>query len=181
MPVRELEATGAAAPASVVRPLHAVDIPRATVRGPRSSARVWRTSSAGDVERTKTAFARRSAVDGSRSGRQARGSSGSTSGEASSTSASRSVPAMPSTMQWWVLETRAQWSSSRPSMSHISHSGLLRSSRCAMTRPTTRESSSGPPGRGSAVSRRWYSMEKWGSSTHTGRSRASGTKRTRWR
>jgi hypothetical protein len=37
--------------------------------------------------------------------------------------ASKSLPAMPSTMQWCTFDSNAQQSSLRPSMSHISHNG----------------------------------------------------------
>ena len=95
--------------------------------------------------------------------------------------ASRSVPEIPSTNAWCVLASIAQRPSSRPSTTQISHSGLERSSCCAITRPTSLRSSLSPPGAGSAVWRRWYSMLKCGSSTQTGRPSSNGTKRTFWR
>ncbi len=88
--------------------------------------------------------------------------------------ASRSVPEMPSTNAWCVLASMAQRPSSRPSTTQISQSGLERSSCCAMTRPTSLRSSLSPPGEGSAVWRRWYSMLKCGSSTQTGSSQLEG-------
>ena len=62
--------------------------------------------------------------------------------------ASRSVPDTPSTSAWCVLASMAQRPSSRPSTTQISHSGLERSSCCAMTRPTSLRSSLSPPGDG---------------------------------
>ena len=50
------------------------------------------------------------------------------SGERSNSTVARSTPAMPSISEWWVLVISAKRSSSRPSISHISHSGLERSS-----------------------------------------------------
>ena len=47
------------------------------------------------------------------------------------------------------------WSSPTRSTSHISHSGLERSSCCENTRPASVRSSSSPPGAGSAVWRTW--------------------------
>ena len=60
-----------------------------------------------------------------------------------------SAPAMPSIMQWCVLEISAKRSASSPSTNHISHSGFPRSSCCDMMRPTSRLSASSSPGRGS--------------------------------
>ena len=95
--------------------------------------------------------------------------------------ASRSVPETPSTNAWCVLANIAHRPSSRFSTTQISHSGLERSSCCAMTRPTSLRNSLSPPGDGSAVCRRWYSMLKYGSSTQTGRPSSKGTVRTFWR
>ena len=69
------------------------------------------------------------------------------SGLRSMTTASRSVPATPSTSAWCVLDSMAQRPSSSPSTTQISHSGFDRSSCCAMTRPTSLRSSLSPPGR----------------------------------
>ena len=44
-----------------------------------------------------------------------------------------STPETPSTRQWWLLQTIAKRSPSRPSTSHISHSGFERSRRCEKT------------------------------------------------
>ena len=116
--------------------------------------------------------------DGAGSGCQRTGSGTAVSGDTSIIRAMRSVPDTPSTMAWWVLESRAQWPSSRPSTTHISQRGFDRSSAWDMTRPTSLRSSASPPGEGRAVWRRWYSMLKWGSSTHTGRPNSNGTCRT---
>jgi hypothetical protein len=57
------------------------------------------------------------------------------SGEADSSTWARSTPAEPSIMQWWILVMSAKLSpSSRPSTTHVSHSGRLRSSCCDMMR-----------------------------------------------
>src|SRR5580704_16177718 len=95
--------------------------------------------------------------------------------------ASRSAAATPSTSACCALARMAQRSSSSPSTTQISQRGFVRSSCWAMTRPTSLRSSVSPPGAGSAVWRRWYSMLKCGSSTQTGRPSSNGTKRTFWR
>ncbi len=71
-----------------------------------------------------------SAVPGSRCGCHARPEclSGGGSGERSNSTVARSMPAMPSIREWWVFVISAKRSSLRPSISHISHSGLERSS-----------------------------------------------------
>ena len=89
-----------------------------------------------------------------------------------------SVPETPSTMAWWVFERTAQLPSSSPSTTQISQRGLDLSSGWDITRPTNFRSSASPPGEGRAVWRTWYSILKWGSSTHTGRPSSSGTWRT---
>lgn len=63
-----------------------------------------------------TAPATMPALVGVRCGDQSRGSSWVASGERSNISCMRSVPATPSTMQWWTLEMIAQRSSARPSI-----------------------------------------------------------------
>ena len=57
------------------------------------------------------------------------------SGLRSMTTASRSVPATPSTSAWWVLDRIAQRPSSSPSTTQISHSGFERSSCWAIDAP----------------------------------------------
>ena len=47
----------------------------------------------------------------------------------------RSMPATPSTMQWWTLVMSAHRSPASPSTIHVSHSGRWRSSSCDMSRP----------------------------------------------
>ena len=91
------------------------------------------------------------------------------SGERSNSTVARSTPAMPSISEWWVFVISAKRSSSRPSISHISHSGLERSSCWEKIRAVRPCSCSQAPGAGSAVWRTWYSRLKLGSSTHTGR------------
>ncbi len=90
-------------------------------------------------------------------------------GEMSNSTVARSTPAMPSMSEWWVFVIRAKRSSSRPSISHISHSGLERSSCWEKIRAVSSWSCSKVPGAGRAVWRTWYSRLKLGSSTHTGR------------
>ena len=74
---------------------------------------------------------------------------------------------MPSISEWWVLVISAKRFSCRPSISHISHSGLERSSCWEKIRAVSSWSCSQLPGAGSAVWRMWYSRLKLGSSTHT--------------
>ena len=76
-------------------------------------------------------------------------------GVGSSTTPYRSVPETPSTMQWCTLEISAQRPPCSRSTSQYSHSGRLRSSRAAITRPISADSSASRPGAGSAVRRRW--------------------------
>ena len=119
--------------------------------------------------------------DGGRRGVQSFGASCFASGSRSNISCMRSVPATPSTMQWWTLEMSAHLSSARPSTSQSSHSGLAMSRRWPSTRPARLRSCSSLPGRGTAVCRTWYRIWKCGSSTHRGRPSCIGTGRTRWR
>ena len=115
--------------------------------------------------------AARSSCDGSERGRHGSPScgSGGGTGSASNRTVARSTPAMPSTSAWWVLEISAKRPSSRPCTSHVSHSGLARSSCCEWMRAARLRSCSSEPGAGSAVWRTWYSRLKLGSSIHTGR------------
>ncbi len=92
---------------------------------------------------------------GSRSGTQGSAWSRGASRSVSSSTVSRSVPETPSTMQWWIFEISAQRLWSSPSATHVSQSGLWRSSFCDITRPTSRRSCSSPPGLGIAVRRTW--------------------------
>ncbi len=66
-----------------------------------------------------------------------------------------STPETPSTSAWWVFEIRAKRFFLRPSTSHSSQSGLVRSSCWEKTRAAIRRSSSSPPGAGSAEWRTW--------------------------
>jgi len=68
-------------------------------------------------------------VDGSASGVHGWGAAAGSSGLSPNISAIRSLLPMPSIMQWCTLLITAQWPSASPSMSHVSHSGLLKSSR----------------------------------------------------
>ena len=129
----------------------AVSAPRRRERpGAASRPRAARTASptpAAERPREQLQVAGRGArPDAGRSaGREPRGS-------VSSITLSRSLAETPSTMQWWVLETSAQGASRSArwtrSTTHISHSGLVRSSCWDITRPTSRCSSCSPPGGG---------------------------------
>ena len=66
-------------------------------------------------------------------------------------------------------------------MSHISQSGLERSSCWEKTRAQRFCSCSWLPGEGSAVWRTWYSTLKSVSSVHSGRPELAGGKTSRWR
>ena len=66
-----------------------------------------------------------------------------------------STPDTPSTRQWWVLVIMAHLLSSSPWTTHISQSGLERSSRWEKIRPASWRSWSIEPGEGSAVWRTW--------------------------
>jgi hypothetical protein len=102
-------------------------------------------------------------------------------GSRSNSTVARSTPEMPSTSAWWVLEISAKRFSSRPCTSHVSHSGLERSSRWEWTRATSARSCSSEPGDGSAVWRTWYWRLKFASSTHSGRPVSSGGNASFWR
>ena len=71
----------------------------------------------------------------------------------------RSTPESPSIMQWWILAIIANRSSSSPSTTQSSHSGLLRSNGVETMRPASALSWLSVPGRGSDVCRTWYSKE----------------------
>ena len=106
---------------------------------------------------------------------------GALSGFRSISTVARSTPEIPSSMQWCVLLTMAKRDSPRPSTSHISQSGLSRSSACENRRPTSFFNSASPPGAGRAVWRTWYSRSNCVSSIQTGRPCLSGTNITRCR
>ncbi len=138
-------------------PAAACTTPEAIWRGARSSERTVRTASPGIVARSTSASPSSWAPEGSGRGSQRRpGSVGAAgSGEVSKSTVRMSTPEMPSTSEWWVLESTAKRSSSRPSTIQISHSGLSRSSCWAKTRPARARSWSSEPGEGSAVARTW--------------------------
>ncbi len=117
-----------------------------------------------------------SAIHGSRSS-----STGVGSGPRSKRTVARSTPAIPSIIAWWAFVSRPKLPSSSPSMSHISHSGLERSSCWENTRATRFWSCSWLPGDGSAVWRTWYSRLKSVSSVHSGRAEFAGGNTSRWR
>ena len=68
-----------------------------------------------------------------------------------------------------------------PSINHISHSGLERSSCWEKIQAVRPCSCSQPPGVGSAAWRMWYSRLKLGSSTHTGLPLSSAVWASLWR
>ena len=121
---------------------------RVAERRPRSCSYGLTTRSTSVSSTSRAGLGWRSGTNGSVTGRAG-------SGSRSSTTVRRSVPETPSTMQWWVLHTSAQWPLSRPCTTHISHSGLAKSSCWDITRPTSVRSSSSPPGEASAVARTW--------------------------
>ena len=88
---------------------------------------------------------------------------------------------MPSTSAWWVFEISAKRLPSSPWTSHVSHSGLARSSCWEWMRAASVRSCSSEPGDGSAVWRMWYSRLKLGSSIHTGRPVSIGGIASFWR
>ena len=94
-------------------------------------------------------------TDGPGSGAQETGRTRAASGLRSNIAVIRSVPPMPSTMQWCTFESSAQRPPSMPSSSHASQSGRSRSSRCAKTRPASWRSCRGRPGFGTAACRTW--------------------------
>ena len=116
----------------------AASCPTLTISPGSVSARV---AASGTSTFRAIALVNSSTPSGACSGVQVSCAAGSGSRWRSSSSASRSVPATPSTMQWWNFEISAQRPSSKPSTIHISHSGLARSSCCDITRPTSRRSS----------------------------------------
>ncbi len=102
-------------------------------------------------------------------------------GVASNSTVIRSTPEMPSTSAWWDFEISAKRPRSSPCTSHVSHSGLARSSRCEWMRAASARSCSSEPGCGSAVWRTWYSRLKLRSSTQIGRPVSSGGNASLWR
>ena len=80
----------------------------------------------------------------------------------------------PSIAAWWIfvmiakLPAGSPATSSSPSMTYISHNGLLRSSGRECSRATWMQNCRQSPGRGSAMCRTWYSRSKSGSSIQYG-------------
>ncbi len=116
-----------------------------------------RTARKGSDARRATSSRQRSKRLGGRRGTKASGSGSSgISGESESRMWERSTPEAPSIVQWWILVMSAKPSpSSRPSTTHVSQSGRLRSSGWAMIRAESFFSWACVPGRGSAVWRTW--------------------------
>ena len=146
---------GAAIPALTI--LLVAPTPRRTWRGPRSAARTPRTISCGLVVRSRRASLSSLKSVGSGRGAHFGGSAGGLSGSFSMSKSTvvMSTPEMPSTSAWWLLPTIAKRSPSRPSTSHSSQSGLLRSSCWEKIRAARLRSCSSEPGAGSAVWRTW--------------------------
>jgi hypothetical protein len=102
------------------------------------------------------------------------GSGGGASGTGSQSLVSRLDAETPSTAAWCTLIINATRPRRRasvpatPSITHISHSGLLRSSGSEATCPQISDSSLRPPGGGNAMRCRCREMSKSLSSTHTG-------------
>ena len=102
---------------------------------------VPRASSSGPVTRSASASANISALLGAGRGAHAGPGSGSGgSGSRSKSTVMMSTPLIPSTSAWWVLAISAKRPSAIVSTSHISHSGLSRSSCWANTRPASERS-----------------------------------------
>ena len=146
-------------PAHAIAPTptsHSPACPR-TCRGARVSARRPRAPSAGTVARSSSAWASSSASVGSGRGTQSLPSAagGVASGETSKSTEVMSTPLTPSTRAWWVFEMIAKRSPSSPSTRLSSHSGLVRSSGRANSRPARLRSCSSEPGAGSALWRTW--------------------------
>lgn len=96
------------------------------------------------------------------------GSSAGGSGVSEHSWAIRPAPVTPSTPAWCMRIMIAIRPSARPSMTHISHSGLLRSSAWPAMCAHNSASSCSPPGAGTAMRCTCASMSKDSSSTHTG-------------
>ena len=138
-------------------PTAASRAPERTRRGPRRMARTDRVISAGIVARSSSASAssceRLGSGRGSQRSPRSAGAAGSR--EVSKRTDRMSTPETPSTSAWWVFESTAKRSSSRPSTSQTSQSGLSRSSCWESTRPARSLSWSSDPGEGRAVERTW--------------------------
>ena len=159
MPVLYGVSGAGAAPAQASAPSPTSEsrmLPR-IARGPRNSARTPRAISRGTVARSISASARSCDREGMGRGSQRLPAAGGVSGcgFVSKRIVKMSTPEMPSTSAWCVFDRIAKRPPSMPSTSHISHSGLSRSSCCENTRPASARSCSSEPGAGSAVARMW--------------------------
>ena len=131
-----------------------------------SAARAERASSCGRVARSSSASDKSCAEVGSGRAIHGRrgGAGGGTVGSVSNRTVVMSTAEMPSTSAWWLFAISAKrpsaGSSSPPqspsrSTSHISHSGFVRSSGWANSRPARFCSCSSLPGAGRPAWRRW--------------------------
>jgi len=136
----------------------------------RTPFRAARAARNGVRDSELTAYPRSSASEGTRSGFQgsAGGGTSATSGVRSNRATVISAPEAPSMAAWWILVSVARCPCSRPSITHISHSGRLRSRGNDMRWAASSDSSFGPPGAGTAMWRMCQSRSKSGSSIHTG-------------
>ena len=141
-------------PAQTISPIpSAASRTRASARSGWDSASSAPSTSASPARAAPVSPAATSCVaPGSGCGCQARPEFGicGGSGERSNSTVARSTPAMPSISEWWVFVISAKRSSSRPSISHISHSGLERSSCWEKMRAVSSCSCSNVPGAGRA-------------------------------
>ena len=146
---------GAAMPAPII--FEVAPTPRSTWRGPRRAARTPRTISGGLVRRSRQASPSSFRSVGSGRASQGGGEDGEPCGSASRSKRTvvMSTPETPSTSAWWLLPMIAKRPSRRPSTSHSSQSGLLRSSCWEKIRAARLRSCSSEPGAGSAVWRTW--------------------------
>ena len=153
-PMGRFSADGGASPipASPQSGLKPPAISRSSFRASLFACSASRTTWNGLVICSLSEMARSSDALGAGRGCHSKGEGGgSLDGSVSIRTVARSTPEMPSSMQWCVFEMMAKRSLSRPSTSHISQSGLSRSSAWEKSRPTSFFNSASPPGAGSAV------------------------------
>jgi hypothetical protein len=74
----------------------------------------------------------------------------------SKTSVIRSLPPMPSTMRWWILNTIARGRPSSPSSSHSSRSGRAGPAAGRTASPRWPGAAPGPSGAGTRAYRTWW-------------------------
>ncbi len=139
------------APSAVSRSSSAVRVGLAAAFSARSAIPI------GALTRSLTPLPTISASLGSGPGDHSRSGWGTSAGSRSRSKSTvmMSTPETPSTSAWWVLLMSAKRPSSRPSISQISHSGLVRSRRWEKMRPARLRRFSIEPGLGSAVCLTW--------------------------